>query len=74
MFGADHRCPQLPHGPGDITTTHNTHITPNTITSTNSGERLNLSLAIWIAFANARTQATRREATQTMNPAGDIPV
>jgi hypothetical protein len=68
------RCPQLAHGPGDITTTHNAHITPSTITSPNSGEKLNLSLAIWIAFANARTQATRRQATQTMNAAGDTPV
>jgi hypothetical protein len=62
-------CPQLPHGPGDITTTHDARITPATIISPNSGERLNLSLAIWIAFANARTQAARREATQTMNAA-----
>jgi hypothetical protein len=62
-------CPQLPHGPGDITTTHHARITPATITSPNSGEQLNLSLAIWIAFANARIQAARREATHTMNAA-----
>jgi hypothetical protein len=50
-------CPQLPHGPGDITTTHNARITPATISAPVCGERLNLSLAIWIAFANARIRA-----------------
>jgi hypothetical protein len=33
-----------------------------------SGEHLNLSLAIWIAFANARIQADRRAAAQTNSP------
>jgi hypothetical protein len=55
-------CPQLPHGPGDITTAHDAAITPTTINPLHSGERLNLSLAIWIAFANARTQADRHAA------------
>jgi hypothetical protein len=54
--------PRLPQSPGDITTTHDARITPATITSPNSGERLNLSLAIWIAFANARNQAALRDA------------
>jgi hypothetical protein len=58
-------CPQLPQGPGDITTTHDAAITPTTINPPHSGERLNLSLAIWIAFANARTQAARGEAIQS---------
>ena len=53
------RCPQLPQGPGDITTAHDAAITPTTINPPHSGERLNLSLAIWIAFANARAQADR---------------
>ncbi len=52
-------CPQLPQGPGDLTTAHDAAITPTTINPPHSGERLNLSLAIWIAFANARTQANR---------------
>jgi len=56
-------CPQLPHGPGDITTAHDAAITPTTINPPHSGERLNLSLAIWIAFANARTQADRHART-----------
>jgi hypothetical protein len=58
-------CPQLPHGPGDVTTAHHARITATTINPPNSGEHLNLSLAIWIAFANARTQAARREAAET---------
>jgi hypothetical protein len=52
-------CPQLPQGHGGITTAHDAAITPTTIIPPHSGERLNLSLAIWIAFANARTRATR---------------
>ncbi len=55
-------CPQPPQGPGDITTAHHAAITPATINPPHSGERLNLSLAIWTAFANARTQAARRQA------------
>ena len=61
-------CPQLPQGPGDITTAHDAAITPATINPPHSGMRLNLSLAIWIAFANARTQAALREATHTDRP------
>jgi HNH endonuclease len=57
-------CPQLPRGPGDITTAHDAAITPTTINPPHSGERLNLSLAIWIAFANARAQAERHGATR----------
>ena len=52
-------CPQPPQAPGDITTDHDAAITPTTINPPHSGEHLNLSLAIWIAFANARTQADR---------------
>jgi Domain of unknown function (DUF222) len=61
-------CPQPRPGPGDITTTHDSNITPATIFPPHSGERLNLSLAIWIAFANARTQAARRQAAQADTP------
>jgi hypothetical protein len=59
--------PQARPGAGDITTAHDAVITPATIVSPHSGERLDLSLAIWIAFANARTQAARRAATQAGN-------
>jgi len=57
------RC-HLDDGPA----THDAAITPTTINPPHSGERLNLSLAIWTAFANARTQANRRETTQTDSP------
>ena len=53
--------PALPEPDGSIASCHNATITPTTIIPPHSGEHLNLSLAIWIAFANARTQAARRE-------------
>jgi hypothetical protein len=53
-------CPPLRAGPGDITTTHDAVITATTIIPSNSGGRLDLNLAIWIAFANARIKAERR--------------
>jgi hypothetical protein len=49
--------PPLPPPAGDITTCHHAAITPATIIPPHSGERLDLHLAIWIAFANARTKA-----------------
>jgi Domain of unknown function (DUF222) len=61
-------CPQLPQAPGDIATAHDAAITPATINPPHSGERLNLSLAIWIAFANARTQAGRVIAYDAASP------
>ena len=53
--------PQLPPPVGDITTCHDAAITPATIIPPHSGEHLDLNLAIWIAFANARTKAERRQ-------------
>jgi hypothetical protein len=53
-------CPPALPGPGDITGTHTAAITPGTIIPPHSGERLNLSLAIWIAFAAARSGTTRQ--------------
>jgi hypothetical protein len=52
--------PPLPRPVGDITACHDAAITPVTIIPPNSGERLDLHLAIWIAFANARTKAAAR--------------
>jgi hypothetical protein len=49
--------PPAPAG-GNITTTHDTHITPDTI-QTAAGERMNLHLTIWAAFANARIARER---------------
>ncbi|MGH3405874.1 MAG: HNH endonuclease signature motif containing protein, partial [Streptosporangiaceae bacterium] len=46
---------------GDITTTHNAHITPQTINT--PGDRLDLHLAIWAAYANARIIGERQQHT-----------
>ena len=57
-------CPPLRASPGDITTTHDAVITPTTIIPPNSGGRLDLNLAIWVSYANARIKAERREREQ----------
>jgi Domain of unknown function (DUF222) len=64
------RCPQLPRGLGDITTTHDAAITPATINPPHSGERLNLSLAIWIAFSP--TPAPKPPAAKRLMQSGRI--
>ncbi len=46
---------------GDITTTHDADITPQTINT--PGDRLDLHLAIWAAFANARIIQQRQQHT-----------
>ena len=53
--------PPLPHGDGDITTSHDADISYHTIVPPHSGERLDLHEAIWICFANAEIQAQRRQ-------------
>ena len=53
--------PPLPRTSGNITTSHDAAITPTTIIPPNSGERLDLNLAIWIAFSNAYTKAEHRQ-------------
>jgi 5-methylcytosine-specific restriction endonuclease McrA len=51
--------PELPAPTaGDITTRHDAPITPDTI-QTAAGERMNLHLTIWAAFANARINRKR---------------
>jgi hypothetical protein len=60
--------PGLPEPGGTITACHDAAITPSTIIPPNSGERLDLNMAIWVAITNARIQAERRQtqqATQT---------
>jgi hypothetical protein len=57
-------CPKLRAGPGGISATHDAVITPATIIPPNSGGRLDLNLAIWIAFTNARIKAERRDSEQ----------
>jgi hypothetical protein len=56
--------PPLPQPAGDITGCHDAAITPATIIPPHSGERLDLHLAIWICFANARNNAERRQREQ----------
>ena len=56
--------PPLPAPTGDITACHDAAITPATIIPPNSGGRLDLNLAIWITFANARVKTERREREQ----------
>jgi hypothetical protein len=51
--------PPLPTPTGDITTTHDADITPQTINA--PGDRLDLHLAIWAAFANARIIQERQQ-------------
>jgi len=60
--------PPLPQPTGDITACHDVTITPTTIIPPQSGERLNLNLAIWIAFANARIKAERRQREREQPP------
>jgi hypothetical protein len=56
--------PGLASPVGDITACHNAQVTRTTIIPPYSGERLDLNLAIWVAFANARVRAERRQAQQ----------
>jgi 5-methylcytosine-specific restriction endonuclease McrA len=50
--------PTLPAPDADISTRHDATITPDTI-QTAAGERMNLHLTIWAAFANARIRRER---------------
>ncbi|MGH3407592.1 MAG: HNH endonuclease, partial [Streptosporangiaceae bacterium] len=52
---------------GDITTTHDAPITPQTINA--PGDRLDLHLAIWAAFANARIIQERADRERTASSA-----
>jgi 5-methylcytosine-specific restriction endonuclease McrA len=53
--------PPLPAPDGPLDDTHDAAITPETIIPPWYGERLDLDHAIWVCFANARTQRERRE-------------
>jgi HNH endonuclease len=53
--------PPPPASVGGITACHPAAITPATIIPPNSGERLDLHMAIWVAFTNARVKAERRQ-------------
>ena len=55
--------PPLPHTRGTIDACHDADITPGTIIPPWYGERLDLDHAIYVCFANAETQARRRDQT-----------
>ena len=67
FYSPGHPGPGLPAAtrrPRRHHTTHDAVITPATIIPPSSGGRLDLNLAIWIAFANARVKTERREREQ----------
>ncbi len=53
-------CPALPEPDGPIGQAHDGAITPDTIIPPWYGERLDLDLAIYVCFANARTEEQKR--------------
>jgi 5-methylcytosine-specific restriction endonuclease McrA len=53
-------CPALPEPEGSIGETHDADITPDTIIPPWYGERLDLDHAIYVCFANARTDEEKR--------------
>ena len=53
-------CPPLPPPDGAIEDAHDAEITPDTIIPPWYGERLDLDHAIWVCFANARTEEQKR--------------
>jgi hypothetical protein len=65
-------CPPLPEPDGLIDTAHDADITPDTIIPPWYGKRLDLDHAIYVCFANARTQEQKRagrEQAQQQPPA-----
>jgi hypothetical protein len=57
-------CPPLPEPDGLIDTAHDADITPDTIIPPWYGKRLDLDHAIYVCFANARTQEQKRAGRQ----------
>jgi hypothetical protein len=54
--------PPLPGGtPDGIAAVHGAQISPSTIVSPHSGERLDLHEAIWVCFARAKNQTAKRQ-------------
>jgi hypothetical protein len=53
--------PPLPHGKGDITTSHDAEIAYHTIVPPYSGERLNLHYAISVCLDNAEAARRRQD-------------
>jgi len=63
-------CPPLPRTDGDIRTGHDARIAPDTIIPAWYGDRLNLDLAIWACFANARIADEKSRRDEQAPPAG----
>ena len=55
--------PQLESSGADVASWHDADITPATIVATGYGDGLNLDLAIWASFANARLRQERQPVT-----------
>ncbi|HTZ25976.1 MAG TPA: hypothetical protein VMC83_18425 [Streptosporangiaceae bacterium] len=51
--------PSLPGSDGDLATCHDAEITADTIVPAGLGDKLDLDLALWACFANARIAAER---------------
>ena len=56
--------PTLPGSDGDLATCHDAEITTETIVPTGLADKLDLDLAIWACFANARVTAERADEDQ----------
>jgi hypothetical protein len=56
--------PQLPGGDGDLGQWHDADITAETVIPSALGDKLDLHMAIWACFANARVAEERRSTQQ----------
>jgi hypothetical protein len=56
--------PALPGSDGDLAACHDAEITTETIVPTGLGDKLDLDLALWACFANARITAERADEDQ----------
>jgi hypothetical protein len=56
--------PELPGSDGDLTRCHDADITTDTIIPAGLGDKLDLDLAIWACFANARINEQQADQQQ----------
>ncbi len=61
--------PTLPGGDGDLSGCHDAVITTDTIIPAGLGDKLDLDLAIWACFANARIDEQRARQHQEQHQA-----
>jgi hypothetical protein len=64
--------PGLPGSDGDLTRCHDADITTDTIIPDGLADRLDLDLAIWAAFANARIDREARQHQYDQDPELDL--